>query len=744
MRAQCVQCLSPSHTHWDCNPYSCFLCGVWSESVSESVRVRERKLPAIATPPHPPEKQESLPGESGTDTVPQSNSDSLLDPKVSPPPSSGPSACGTSIHRKAGAILGCQGLGSCFSADLETLWPSARDRCRSWEEARLARRETKLPGIAHRPERRSSQPGFDCSYLEDTRKVNSSAAGNCRRCSVRSLHVGTHIDSASPDWSWLLYEHIKAGRRVEGGVSERGRRKRRFEFHRADGSCPDGAVLAEWRRLVAVAALATASIVKPKLEKSVRRLREQFYGKVSIEVATVLMRRYGNNHQLVAMDIILMKDRGDPFWLGHHYRVVQLRQRGWLRKPANRPPRDGRHRDLVLLPHCKVRPFSSWSSFTSKQEYWSPMVADRIDEITRFVVSLHRQSLEPLAVQLDPGGSGLGAGVGVVLPARPAGSAGPLGLDEEDRMCLKRDAVVRNVVQKLQAEEQSQELAPGPAPAPPRGPQSAQKMTPIDDGDIKCAHLSHFGTVLVRTFITLWNSISAHIITHWNSITLFFMGKVCLCVSGWQEIADRLRCLPLTEKNVQMFNNAQRHLFPSETCQFACQPCDKDWWRRVPQRKEVSRCHGCRTKYDPVPPNLMWGIAEFHCHRCNRTFRGFGRMDVGSPCYTCQIPILPIRILPPRRSNGPRHRNQHSCCAEDCYNRQEPHVPGTECVHPRSRTRNHKPRVVNPSPVHDSSGSTVATCLSQGSLYDLYQLIMEDIREEEEGGGGASSGSSTQ
>ncbi|XP_069051846.1 shiftless antiviral inhibitor of ribosomal frameshifting protein homolog isoform X2 [Lepisosteus oculatus] len=316
-----------------------------------------------------------------------------------------------------------------------------------------------------------------------------------------------------------------------------------------------------------------------ELEKSVRRLREQFYGKVSIEVATVLMRRYGNNHQLVAMDIILMKDRG---------------------------------------------------------------------------------------------------------------------LDEEDMMCLKRDAVVRNVVQKLQAEEQSQELAPGPAPAPPRGPQIAQKRTPVDDGDIK-------------------------------------------------EIADRLRCLPLTEKNVQMFNNAQRHLFPSETCQFACQPCDKDWWRRVPQRKKVSRCHGCRTKYDPVPPNLMWGLAEFHCHRCNRTFRGFGRMDVGSPCYTCHIPILPIRILPPRRSNGPRQRNQHSCCAEDCYNRQEPHVPGTECVHPRSRTRNHKPRVVNPSPLHASSGSTVATCLSQGSLYDLYQLIMDDIcEEEEEGGGGASSGSSTQ
>ncbi|RXN04404.1 repressor of yield of DENV -like protein [Labeo rohita] len=216
-----------------------------------------------------------------------------------------------------------------------------------------------------------------------------------------------------------------------------------------------------------------------ELEKSVRRLREKFHGLIEIDKAVLLMRRYGNNHRMVAMCVALMADN------------------------------------------------------------------DR-------------------------------------------------EMDEEDRSALNNDPVAKNVVMKLKADEKQQELG------------------------------------------------------------------------------ARLRVLPLTEENKRMFDQAQANQIPSVIHQFACESCDRDWWRRVPQRKRVSRCHRCKKKYDPVPANKMWGIAEFNCPNCFRTFKGFGRMDGRSPCYGCRSAIFPTQILPPRKRNmlpGSRRRNQHSCLAEDCYNR---------------------------------------------------------------------------
>ncbi|KAH9488589.1 hypothetical protein Btru_061700 [Bulinus truncatus] len=108
---------------------------------------------------------------------------------------------------------------------------------------------------------------------------------------------------------------------------------------------------------------------------------------------------------------------------------------------------------------------------------------------------------------------------------------------------------------------------------------------------------------------------------------------------------------------------------------FACKKCNKYWWRRVPARKEVSRCNGCRVRYDPIPTDMEWGIGKFIC-LCGNEFPGFGEMGVTySPCYNCRTMVPISHMLPPRKNVAKKTKAPHCCNAPDCIGAHGGHRP---------------------------------------------------------------------
>ncbi|XP_069136779.1 shiftless antiviral inhibitor of ribosomal frameshifting protein-like [Argopecten irradians] len=170
-------------------------------------------------------------------------------------------------------------------------------------------------------------------------------------------------------------------------------------------------------------------------------------------------------------------------------------------------------------------------------------------------------------------------------------------------------------------------------------------------------------------------------------------------------------------------NLAYQNHVPFQVRQFACEENDNVWWRKVPTRKMVSKCKKCQKRFEAVPKEEEWGLANFVCENCGKKFNGFGQMNsTTSPCNKCGTMCQVKKVIPPYRRdrNGRRSsRATHTCTAPNCYNRS-PGAPfcttDVKCVHPRSLRR----QVVYPSRQHHSTGSTVATFLSQGDL-DMFQ-----------------------
>ncbi|KAL3866916.1 hypothetical protein ACJMK2_044165 [Sinanodonta woodiana] len=195
----------------------------------------------------------------------------------------------------------------------------------------------------------------------------------------------------------------------------------------------------------------------------------------------------------------------------------------------------------------------------------------------------------------------------------------------------------------------------------------------------------------------------------------------------WQVVASR---------NNRNIADLLRNDIPAEIRQFGCEECDNMWWHRVPSRKQVSRCKVCHRKFDAIPKENESGWAKHICDNCGKEFHGFGAMNhTQSPCYDCGNLCMPVEIMPPFKRTSRRTRNVHSCTAPNCYKRAPVHgnIPIVSmCVHPLSMGR----KVLNPSQLHTSTGSTVKTFLSQDDLQSFchYEPSLVGISEDSSSG----------
>ncbi|XP_069138511.1 shiftless antiviral inhibitor of ribosomal frameshifting protein homolog [Argopecten irradians] len=167
--------------------------------------------------------------------------------------------------------------------------------------------------------------------------------------------------------------------------------------------------------------------------------------------------------------------------------------------------------------------------------------------------------------------------------------------------------------------------------------------------------------------------------------------------------------------------------------QFSCVQCDQVWWKKVPVNKQVSKCKVCKSKYDAIPTDMMWGWAVFKCD-CGNEFSGFGQMGkTQSKCYSCGALSYPSTIRPPSRRRPPKSNQKHMCDAPDCPGcdsaRRQRAGDGSEkkCVHPRSRAG--KSKVIVASEAHISTGSTISSVRDQDDLCSAMQnTTLSDIR----------------
>ena len=156
--------------------------------------------------------------------------------------------------------------------------------------------------------------------------------------------------------------------------------------------------------------------------------------------------------------------------------------------------------------------------------------------------------------------------------------------------------------------------------------------------------------------------------------------------------------------------------------EFACESCDRFWWKTVPCTKPVSKCFKCKIKYDALSREKEFGIGRYRCTNCKNTF--FSRCEATSerPCFNCDFTVRAPYIHPKFK---PVRKHRQPIDPSTSLFEPPKHKKVVYLVHDPSLGRvmpmvyyiplETKPRkkVVNPSTIHESTGSTASTFITQ-------------------------------
>ena len=231
---------------------------------------------------------------------------------------------------------------------------------------------------------------------------------------------------------------------------------------------------------------------------------------------------------------------------------------------------------------------------------------------------------------------------------------------------------------------------------------------------------------------------------------------------------------------------------PCELRQFGCAPCDHAWWRTVPVSKMVSRCRGCQIRYDALPRKKEFGIGRFQCTKpaCKRVFFAKCVATDRLRCRKCKTFVKNPHIHP--RWRKPRHlsrsrRRGRPRQGQSLNPSAAPFVPGSQqrrepsfepvsalqgrmnqmslsgrpgsagylyqpsttsqsqlsqgVILPQATGRAapppNKPKVKNASRVHNSSGSTMSTFITQMDEADFDEVNLDYDSDDPDEGVGA-------